>query len=98
MFVQPKQKCNSDKMLIASTSSQPCSKPNVSGSCFCLSTCFDFGKGFSLPINWFIRILFMFKVETKDGLHYSFFPKSFVNCDVTIDAIILGTSSFDGTI
>ncbi len=30
-------KHNSDKMTIAPMSSQPCSKPNVSGSAFCLS-------------------------------------------------------------
>ena len=37
MNVQPKQKHNSDKMPIASTSSQPCSKPNVcvQQSCLC---------------------------------------------------------------
>lgn len=29
MFVQPKQKHDIDKMLIASTSNPPCSKPNV---------------------------------------------------------------------
>ena len=36
MNVKPEQKHNSDKMSIAPMSSQPCIKPNVVGSVFCL--------------------------------------------------------------
>ncbi len=58
MFVQPEQKHNSDKMPIAPTSSQPCSKPNVSGSAFCQ------------PVNEKIMILLKSYLECSFRYYY----------------------------
>ena len=71
----------------------------ISDHCFIFfSFLLNFCIYFPFPIKRFLFIVIVFKTEIKFSFHYSFFPKFFVNCDLSVFAIKDGTSVWCNTI